>query len=123
MCKCTKFFLLKEIEKESGEAVDQLSQQVQREQQLSQLQQEHQQLQQQHEEDCQRSREVVEYAEVRAREAEAQLHQVQSHWVIPRREIELTEEKLGQGAYGEVFFCFFFVYNSFCILCKGHTIA
>ena len=39
---------------------------------------------------------------MRAREAEAQLHEVQSHWIIPRSEIELTEEILGQGAWGKV---------------------
>ena len=46
--------------------------------------------------------EKVEYAEFRAREAEAQLHELQSHWIIPARDINLTEEKLGTGAYGEV---------------------
>ena len=71
-------FLLKEIENQRDEVVEHLQQE-----------------QQQHEQECQRSREAVEYAEVRAREAEAQLHQVQSHWVIPRSEIELTKEKLG----------------------------
>ena len=39
---------------------------------------------------------------MRAREAEAQLHEVQSHWIIPKSEIELTKEKLGNGAWGEV---------------------
>ena len=50
----------------------------------------------------QRSQERVEYAEVRAREAEAELHEVQTYWIIPRNEIELTEEMLGQGAWGNV---------------------
>ena len=85
---------------ERDEIVDQLSQQVQREQQLSQ--QLRQEQQQQHQQEYQRAQDRVEHAEVRAREAEAQLHQVQSHWVIPRNEIELTEEILGHGAYGEV---------------------
>ena len=39
---------------------------------------------------------------MRAREAEAQLHEVQSHWIIPKSEIELTKEKLGKGAWGKV---------------------
>ena len=78
-------FILKETEKEKVEAIDrakQLSQQLQQEQQ--------------------QSRQRVEYAEVRAREAEAQLHEVQSHWIIPKSEIELTKEKLGKGAWGKV---------------------
>ena len=80
-----KLIPLKEIEREKVEAedrADQLSQQVQ---------QEHQ-----------RSQERVEYAEVRTREAEAQLQEVQSHWIIPKSEIELSEETLGQGAWGNV---------------------
>ena len=44
----------------------------------------------------------VEYAELRAAEAEAQLHESQSYWIIPKSDIKLTEEKLGTGAYGEV---------------------
>ena len=39
---------------------------------------------------------------MRGREAEAQLHEVQSYWIIPINEIELTTETLGQGAWGEV---------------------
>ena len=39
---------------------------------------------------------------MRAREAEDQLQEVQSHWIIPRSEIELTKEKLGKGAWGKV---------------------
>ena len=39
---------------------------------------------------------------MRAREAEAELHEVQTYWIIPRSEIELTEEMLGQGAWGNV---------------------
>ena len=44
----------------------------------------------------------VQFAEVRARDAEEQLHQSQSFWRIPRQEIELTNEKLGKGAWGKV---------------------
>ena len=50
----------------------------------------------------QQLQERVEYNEVRARDAEAQLHEVQSHWIIPKSEIELTKEKLGKGAWGKV---------------------
>ena len=44
----------------------------------------------------------VEYAELRATDAEVQLRESQSHWVVPKDDIELTEESLGTGAYGEV---------------------
>lgn len=42
----------------------------------------------------------MEYAELRAREAEDQ--ETQSHWIITKSEIELTKDKLGSGAWGEV---------------------
>ena len=98
------------IERGKNEATERANQQSQQQQQRSQeriekllqecqqLQQERQQIQQEH----QRSLERVEYAELRAREAESQLHEVQSHWIIPKSEIELTEEMLGQGAWGKV---------------------
>ena len=89
--KC-KLLQISSICKEAVRERDSLSQQFQQQQQLSQqLQQEQQQ-----------SRKRVEYSEVRAREAEAQLHEVQSHWIIPKSEIELTKEKLGKGAWGKV---------------------
>ena len=44
----------------------------------------------------------VQFAEVRTRDAEEQLHQSQSFWRIPRQDIELTNEKLGKGAWGKV---------------------
>ena len=46
--------------------------------------------------------ERVKYAELRAKEAEEKLDELQSHWIIPRSEIELTKEKLGRGAWGKV---------------------
>ena len=44
----------------------------------------------------------LDYAEVRTRDAETQLQQLQSQWIIPRDEIELTGRELGTGAYGTV---------------------
>ena len=47
-------------------------------------------------------RERLEYAEVRARDCESQLHESRSHWVVPKSEIELTDNELGTGAYATV---------------------
>ena len=38
----------------------------------------------------------------RAEEAEAEARALQSHWVVPRREIQLTNEELGRGGWGAV---------------------
>ena len=47
-------------------------------------------------------RDRLEYSEVRARDAESQLQESRSHWVVPKSEIELTDNELGTGAYGTV---------------------
>ena len=100
--KC-KLLQISSIFKEAVRERDSLSQQFQQQQQLSQqLQQESQERIEQLLQEQQQPRERVEYSEVRAREAEAQLHEVQSHWIIPRSEIELTKEKFGKGAWGKV---------------------
>ena len=44
----------------------------------------------------------LKHAEMRAENAEASLLELQSHWIIPRSDIELTGSELGTGAYGRV---------------------
>ena len=56
------------------------------------------QLQQEQSRHCERE----EYLEMRARDAEAQLVDSQSQWIVSRNEIEITEDELGRGAWGSV---------------------
>ena len=92
-----RFFFLMVMKRERDEAQEQIRIAEAR---INQLSQEFQQQQR-------RYQQRIEYAELRAREAEAQLQESQLHWIIPKHDIELTEEKLGTGAWGEVKAAFF----------------
>ena len=49
-----------------------------------------------------RHREREEYLKMRTRDAEAQLVDSQSQWIVSRNEIEFTKDELGKGAWGSV---------------------